>query len=387
MPNPVYWRISRFLILTVLILAALLIELPGSAFGLSSVNESTPQAALPIATTAVLFNGSLGTTPAAQGFTYGSYYGDNPYLYIPAHGATETISNSVAILDSTTEVNDHAGNGGNQTYVPKLPSPLDRNLGFRYSFTVKLDSESHTTPDRAGFSVIAISQDLQGIELGFWTDHIWAQNVEFTHGEDVTYTTTTGLTTYDLYVLGGHYALYTGGNSILSGNLRPYSTCTTDPYCKLAPYTTPSTIFLGDDSTRGAALIEFSAVSVTANSGLLVTSSGDNSSYPPGPTVSLRQAVSLAPAGGAIINFDPAFDYTVPINLTAPLSLTFGVQILSDCSKRVILKTSTANPFQPGGNNILQGLTIVANGGPGLTASSPATANRVVCSGIRIGTI
>jgi len=51
------------------------------------------------------------------------------------------------------------------------------------SFTVQVVEEYHADSDkdgdgvgdRAGFSVIALSSDAQGIEVGFWKDQIWAQ--------------------------------------------------------------------------------------------------------------------------------------------------------------------------------------------------------------------
>ena len=41
---------------------------------------------------------------------------------------------------------------------------------------LKLLSETHSTNDRAGLSLIVLSSDLRGIELGFWTNEIWAQS-------------------------------------------------------------------------------------------------------------------------------------------------------------------------------------------------------------------
>ncbi len=44
---------------------------------------------------------------------------------------------------------------------------MDRTTGYTLSFDLQVGSESHVSNDRAGFSVIALSSDLQGIELGF----------------------------------------------------------------------------------------------------------------------------------------------------------------------------------------------------------------------------
>ena len=111
--------------------------------------------------------------------------------YANVGSASATASGGVTTLDTTAANATHAGY---TTLIPDLLStgfthdssiPLNAATGFEVDFTIKLLSESHTSNDRAGFSVIALSNSgpALGIELAFWTDEIWAQNSDFTHGE------------------------------------------------------------------------------------------------------------------------------------------------------------------------------------------------------------
>src|SRR4029078_6070884 len=112
------------------------------------------------------------------------------------------------------------------SYVRPDPQDLDVDTGFTIGFTVKINSESHISNDRAGFSLIALSDDPtpKGIELGFWTNEVWAQNAGFTHGESSgLFDTTTGLIDYELLVQGSAYQLRADSIQILSGALRNYT--------------------------------------------------------------------------------------------------------------------------------------------------------------------
>ncbi|MFN0163253.1 MAG: hypothetical protein ACKVQQ_18660, partial [Burkholderiales bacterium] len=70
---------------------------------------------------------------------------------------------------------------------PLFPA-LDRNAGFTLSLGFRILEESHSgNPNRAGFSVILVGQDLKGVEIGFQNDRIFAQNdgaALFTAGEN-----------------------------------------------------------------------------------------------------------------------------------------------------------------------------------------------------------
>jgi hypothetical protein len=121
-------------------------------------------------------------------------------------------------------------------------------------------TETHISPDRAGFSLLVVSSDKRGIELGFWIDEIWAQeggsSWPFTHAEGAAFTTTSDLIDYRLIVLGERYTLTANGTTVLSGPLRDY-TLAPPPPLPANPYTTPNLIFLGDDTSSARAKIKF----------------------------------------------------------------------------------------------------------------------------------
>lgn len=183
---------------------------------------------------------------------------------------------------------------------PNFPV-LDRTQGFTLSFTAQLNAENHTgsdrnndgRDDRAGFSVVLISNDLRGIELGFWSDRIWAQEDSttqqnksqeptpanptrtlFTQAEFTTNVTTTVPTNYDLTVLGNTYTLYSNGVAILSGTLRDYTHFTpqniTGNFAGQSfsitppnPYAQKNLVFFGDNTPSSSATVTLQKVAVS----------------------------------------------------------------------------------------------------------------------------
>ena len=212
------------------------------------LNAVSPPISQPIAVTIVLYDGSLNTgTPDTQGFLY--------LTNLPGSvQATQAFTTPVTTLDTTSQMSDYAG----YFAKPGLYPPLDRVGGYQVLFTVQVMSETHVSRDRAGFSLLVISSDKRGIELGFWADEIWAQeggsSQPFTHAEGAIFTTTADLINYRLGVLGDSYTLAADGSTVLSGSLRDY---TLTPLPPLNPYTTPNLIFLGDDTSSAQARIKF----------------------------------------------------------------------------------------------------------------------------------
>lgn len=191
-------------------------------------------------------------TPKEQGWTY---------LFTPFPTAPSvTATTRGTILDSGATRN-YAG------YFLTSPSPVDRNTGYALSFGVQINSESHNSDNRAGFSIILVSNPLAGesqpyaIELGFWENSIWAQNVGFTRGENVSLNTQSAVKNYVLYIKDNQYKLYMQGSTtpILEGPLRQY-TGFEPPAGFPNPYTTPNLIFMGDDTTSATANITLSRV-------------------------------------------------------------------------------------------------------------------------------
>jgi len=163
-----------------------------------------------------------------------------------------------------------AGYAGSPVLMPKLK----RTTGYTITFAVQVQTESHFfNNDRAGFSLIALSDDADGtepvwgIELGFWTNEVWAQDDDtqggtlFTHAEGATFDTTS-TTLYDLHVITDTYTLLADGVEILNGRLRDYSNFSGFP----DPYETPNILFLGDDTTSAGARIKLDYVAISANS-------------------------------------------------------------------------------------------------------------------------
>jgi hypothetical protein len=211
-----------------------------------------------------LYDGSLGGTPDTQGKL--------TYRASASASAQQIYADGATILDTTANQSDAAGYYG----TPASVGALDRGSGYSLSFTVQLISESHEASDkdgdgvgdRAGFSLIVLSSDMKGIELGFWHDQVWAQadgaaeppgGTLFTHAESAAFDTTSHLIAYTLAVLGDRYRLSSDGVAILEGELRDYTTFEGP----INPYRTPNFIFLGDDTSSAKARIKLSYVAAT----------------------------------------------------------------------------------------------------------------------------
>ena len=211
----------------------------------------------------ILYDGRLGGTPDTQGKLR--------YWTSPAVTATHVFADGLTILDTTTDLRDGAGFVAD----PALAPTLDRSTGYTLDFAVQVVAEEHAgsdknadgVGDRAGFSVLVLGSDAHGIELGFWTDQIWAQEAGtaeppagtlFTHAESAAYDTTRGLTAYRLEIQADAYRLASNGTVILSGAVRDY-TAFEGP---VNPYRTPNFIFLGDNTTSAQARIKLAYVAV-----------------------------------------------------------------------------------------------------------------------------
>lgn len=198
----------------------------------------------------VLYDGALGTLPGDQQMIFGT---NSPF-------ATQTITNSGVLLDTTNSMGISAGYSGSPAAVPAL----SRTTGFVLSFSARLVAESHVSNDRAGFSVIALGDDAQGIELAFWPDAVFAQDddqdggVLFTKAETAVWDAASSLSQYQLFVVGDSYFLYANGDALLNGRVRNYANFAGFP----DPYETPNFIFLGDDTTSAQAQTQLNRVSV-----------------------------------------------------------------------------------------------------------------------------
>ena len=251
-------------------------QIAAIAIGLTLLLTANKGMAAPL----TLYDGASGVTPdqytdtdsPSPWFNFG-----NVNLFPPNTLATQNVidNNKFTTLDSTQANSIYAGYSN---YNPFTTPPsqvnsgfpiLDRNAGYQLTFTVRINSQTNDGDNkdfRAGFSVIALSSDKQGIEIGFRNTDIFSQNNSSFNsiGEQVdgVESLLSNLTTYDLDVAGDSYTFSSGSTTLLSGLLRDYTSAVgfgTDVY------RTPNFIFLGDNTTSARANIDLSSVSLTTN--------------------------------------------------------------------------------------------------------------------------
>ena len=183
-----------------------------------------------------LYDGALGTLPVEQDWAYFAFPG----------GAVQTLVHDAVSLDTWSSALVQAG------YGRTTPIALDRSAGVTLLFAARVDQESHGGPDRAGFSVIVLGHDQRGIELGFWTNAVFAQSdlPLFTRAEEAVFDTRTAFVDYALTLGRDRYQLRAAGTTILEGPVRDYTAFSGS----IDPYETPDFVFLGDDTTSARAV-------------------------------------------------------------------------------------------------------------------------------------
>ena len=318
----------------------------------TSVNDAPS-----IGITQVLYDGSTNRLPTSAGAD-GLSITSAPWLAYRESALVAGTATQTATAGNTTLTTDGSVYAGyiNYTFAEKLGAPssltnpkfpvLDRNAGYLLSFNAKVLSESHSTSanandrngdgkaDRAGFSVIALSSDKRGIELGFWTDRIWAQEdgtsqatpslepdgtaagntrTLFTQAEFTTLNTTAD-TQYDLAVKGDNYQLFANGTLVLSGRLRDYSAFIPTPQTiggfpvnPPNPYNIANLVFLGDNTPTAQASVQLNKLAVTTSPAVL-------------PAQTIAAASPLFLPGGFVNDLDG-----ITTALTTTLSATGGV--------------------------------------------------------------
>ena len=251
----------------------------------------------------VLYDGSLGTAPARQGWATVSF---------PLPLATP-VEDSAVRLDTLALAGELSG------FSRTAPSPLVLTNGFRALFTLRLHEESHNTPDRAGLSVIVLGHDKRGLELAFWPDRVWAQSDApmFKHAEEALFDTTAGFVAYELAFGATGYTLRADGKDLLAGPVRDYT-----PFVgTFDPYETPDFLFIGDDTTSAKAAFSLRRVEVTVNPpaqpllGFSLPQPGSEQlamTWPAG--LKLQRATTLSPPDWA----DFATDSPIAVPLNGP---------------------------------------------------------------------
>ncbi len=220
----------------------------------------------------VIYNG------AANGGT--QTVSDQGFLAFVAPGAGATQS---AASGRTTLTTTGPGSGGYFSHIgaPGLGIPvapvnpqwlaqntLDAASGYSVRLDVAVAQESHNVDNqRAGFSLIMISSNLKGVELGFWTDRVFAYEGGvspnlFTPAEFAARDNTVP-TRFECVVRGGGYALYADGVPILTGVLRDYTAFNaTAAGLPFNPYTTANFLFVGDDTSRAQSVSQIAYIEV-----------------------------------------------------------------------------------------------------------------------------
>lgn len=216
------------------------------------------------AETVVLYDAEQGTTPDAQGWAYVT----RPLLIAKAK---RSFIDGRTRLGTTPVMGEWAGFLSRvevrhlRLSHPRMPK-LEREAGYTVRFRVRVVEEKHAGDNRAGFSIVVVGDELQAIELGFWTREVWAQSGPntrnpqeplFTHSVERQAFDTTTDAQYALRVAGGSYTLWAGEQPVLSGPLRDYSSHWHPVYGQA------NTIFLGDNTSRAAAVVDLGSVTVT----------------------------------------------------------------------------------------------------------------------------
>lgn len=198
----------------------------------------------------VMYDASKGTNPDEQGWIYLS----NPLTQSTVHRITEHGQHFLNTLSDRTETAGYFGN------IPQ-PILLERHTGFTFHISLQLLEESHISDNRAGFSVIILSNDACGLELAFWEDEIWVYNEQFERAERFSVNTTDRIRQYSVEISGDEYKLFIDENFAFNGPVRDYSDF---PMPAEFPnvYGTPNLLFFGNNTSRAAAKTAISRVAV-----------------------------------------------------------------------------------------------------------------------------
>lgn len=204
----------------------------------------------------ILYNSTTGQKPQDQGWFYNA---DNGTFGQPAASVIETNLANTMLLDTADPITDRAGYI-RSSLLGNIPVGVhfDRMQGYALSINAQVFNESHATNDRAGFSLLVLGSDNFGVELGFWSDRIFAQSTTFTHVEEALYDNTQVISNYTLSVFENTYSFFAPGLATpLTGPLRKYPTAgfPTDPY-GLSNF-----LYFGDNTRSAEAQVNFTQIS------------------------------------------------------------------------------------------------------------------------------
>ncbi|WP_322647924.1 FG-GAP-like repeat-containing protein [Nostoc sp. ChiVER01] len=251
-----------------------------------------------VGNTLVLYDGSTGKKPEESGAAKDAPWFAYQVIAQPGTATTSATNNTTNLTTNNSADAGYTNYGITGTSLTPNPlnslfPTLDRNTGFVVSFGLQVNSQTLATTadknndaetDRAGFSVIVLDQDKKGIELGFLTDRIFAQDdgttqkdpslepdtsgnpfkTLFTQAERVDFNTATTAVNYDLAILGDNYTLFADGVAKLTGKVRDYTAAVT-PTPIPDVYEKPNFLFFGDDTPSAGTNSNLAFVKVTTS--------------------------------------------------------------------------------------------------------------------------
>lgn len=195
----------------------------------------------------ILYDGDLRSLPEDQGWIY--------RLEPPIRNQSRQVLVEGAInLNTSRNLADRAGYFVRFPQMephPQAPEMLDHRQGYRIGFTLRLYSERRAAPNQAGFSLIVLSQDLLGIELGFGAGEVFARSAAFGRAEEnraLPFRIDKQYADFALDMRESEYRLSVNEQEILAGSLRNYSDAG-------EPHTVPNLLFFGDNAESAGASV------------------------------------------------------------------------------------------------------------------------------------
>lgn len=193
-----------------------------------------------------LYDAAGGGLPSSQGWL----------PLIAGTPGAESVFGGAYHLDTAGAGVDTHGNGRFS------PVTLNTSQGFTLDFTLRVASESHSSSNRAGFSILFVgSSAANSLELAFWGNEVFAYHYDgsdpdrFVHGTGAALDTGAVLRSYSLSVANQQFTLSSGGSALFGGSLENYS-------AQGAPYTLPNFLFFGDNTSRGTSSIELTSLAL-----------------------------------------------------------------------------------------------------------------------------
>ncbi len=226
-----------------------------------------------------LYNAN-GTNPSSQGSLAPGALTSTGFPTLPSESQ---VAGGGVTLNTAANSAEYAGYSNYQPANPIAMTPasyfnpaifqsstLNQTTGYTITFTVRLDSStvvdtSTAAAPRAAFSVIAVSSDKKGIEIGFRPMAIFSQSASFGIEAQTSSAIDTNIARdYTLTVFNDTYSLSSSGMPIINGGLQNYvfNPALSSPPLTFNPYTTSSFLFFGDDTGKASGSFTLGSVNL-----------------------------------------------------------------------------------------------------------------------------